>query len=234
MSKVAGNDVDATQEYMYSEIYGLIRRIPYFVGHDKTSNIYKLTQGIDRQKYRLNDIMEIVESYKKIYGDLWEQSIGDKLTEIGNDLGMVRFLYEPYTSYINRLFNLSNFSIVGATEDEIRDSIYYFINDEDFNRYTQILIGNPYEGAVYKFFSGTGTVDFVSKTAPEGDKEKFVSDTQLGDELYQLRITLPSGASTDRRTYEYWNIETNLTLLYNLLKSLSPIGVLFTIKLETI
>jgi len=233
-TKVAGNDVDKVQEYIYSETYGLIRRFPYFVGHDKTSNLYKLTQAIDRQKYRLDEIIETINDYKKLYGNIWEQAIGKKLAQIGKNLGIDKILYEPHTSYLNRLYNLSNFSIVGATESEIKDTIFYFINDETLNKDTQIIIVNPYDGSIYKFFSGTGTVDFVSETAPEEDKEKFVSTSQLGSEIYQIRISLPYGSTTDRSSYNYWVQEGNLSLLYDLLKGLSSVGIIFTLKLEGI
>lgn len=232
MTKVAGNDVDKVQEYIYSETYGLIRRFPYFVGHDKTSNLYKLTQAIDRQKYRLDEIIEIINDYKKLYGNIWEQSVGEKLSQIGKNLGINKILYEPHTSYLNRLYNLSNFSIVGATEDEIKDTIFYFINDETFNKDTQINIVNPYDGTIYKFFSVTGTVDFESEGAPEGDKEKFISSAQLGSEIYQIRISLPYGSITNRSSYNYWIQEDNLSLLYDLLKGLSSVGIIFTLKLE--
>jgi len=231
-TKVAGNDVDRVQEYIYSETYGLIRRFPYFVGHDKTSNLYKLTQAIDRQRYRLDEIIEIINDYKKLYGNIWEQAIGEKLTQIGKNLGIKKILYEPHTSYLNRLYNLSNFSIVGATESEIKNTIFYFINDETLNKDTQISIINPYEGTVYKFFSATGTIHFFSKVSPEEDKEKFISKTQLGSELYQIRISISYGDDTDRSSYDYWVKEDNLSLLYDLLKDLSPVGMIFTLKIE--
>jgi len=231
MSKIAGNDVDNIQEYLYSEIYGLIRRFPYFVGHNKNSNLYKLTQAIDRQKYRLDDIIEIIKNYRKIYGEMWEIAIGESLENIGKNVGINRILYEPDTSYINRLFYLNNFSIIGATEDEIRTAIYYFINNDEFNKDTQISILNPYTESTYNFVSG-GSYNFVTINTEEQYKKNFISETQIGDEFFQIKISLPSGSDTDRKTYEYWSKETNLSLLYTFIKSLSPIGVIFTMKIE--
>jgi len=138
--KVDGNKPNIRLEANYSVINGLISRFPEFIGHDSATNMYKFFQSLDRVKYRFDEFLQIYTFLRTVNGEMWGVAFGDYLTTLGKNTGIKRILKEPEESYLNRIFNLSNYIINGATEDELRYSIYYFIGIDAFSSIDKIRI----------------------------------------------------------------------------------------------
>jgi len=248
--KVDGNKPNIRLEANYSVINGLISRFPEFIGHDSATNMYKFFQSLDRVKYRFDEFLQIYTFLRTVNGEMWGVAFGDYLTTLGKNTGIKRILKEPEESYLNRIFNLSNYIINGATEDELRYSIYYFIGIDAFSSIDKIRIiprTETYSEIDYETSPNTPTYVFQKKGEEGTDDGGPVYDIpyywadkfSFGLESYIIEITLESGDSTNRTTYEYWTLESptdtfeNLSLLYELIRGITSLSHIFTIDLKT-
>lgn len=248
--KVDGNKPNIRLEANYSVINGLISRFPEFIGHDSTTNMYKFFQALDRVNYRFNEFLQIYTFLKTVNGETWSVAFGDYLTKVGINVGIKRILKEPDESYLNRIFNLSNYIINGATEDELRYSIYYFIGEDSFSSIDKIrIIPRTDTYAEIDFETTPNTPTYVFQTKGEEGTDNvgpaydvpyyWANQFSFGLESYIIEVTLESGSSTDRTKYEYWALESptdtfeNLSLLYELIRGLTSISHIFTIDLKT-
>jgi len=199
--------------------------MPEFIGREQDAGFYDYAQAFDRVAFRLLKEIRNERILKVIrVSDLISAS-GEDLTNISQVLGLEFFENYIYDAYKLRALSWAQ-NVAGGIPNTIKRSIYFYVGSGAFpegydpDTGDRIVISDvniPIGTAVWGVSGG----DSEWGNFNWGDQNVLTDEDFIVDVYFNL-----SGASTDRTTFQYWNLDANRVSLQKIIGQVKAAGLI--------
>lgn len=231
------NDIGAVsnyfaEEFAWSIASGAISNMAEFIDREQDGGFYDYGQAFDRVTFRLLKEIRNNRLMKVIRVDDLLSASGQDLLYIADTLGIEYFENYIYDAFKQRALIWAQ-NVAGGIPRTIKRSLFYYIGADafpvDYNPDTgdRIIIDDifiPSGTAVWGTSAGFTPGEANWGEFNWGDIEA------LTDENFKITIYFNlSGTSTDRSTYQYWNLDVNRASLQKIVDQVKTAGMINTL-----
>jgi len=221
-----------TTEFAWCIASGAISQMPEWFDREQDGGFYDYGQAFDRIAFRLLKEIRNDRMLKVIrVNDLMSAS-GQDLLNIASTLGLEFFENYIYDAYKQRALVWAQ-NVAGGIPKTIKRSLFYYIGSDAFpvsynpDTGDRIIIEDIY------IPSGTAVWGTTAGDTP-GDANwgdfNWGDEEALTDENFKVSIYFNnSGSSTDRSTYQYWNLDVNRASLQKIIDQVKAAGMINTL-----
>lgn len=227
------NDIGAVsnyfaEEFAWSIASGAIASMPDFFDREQEGGFYDYAQAFDRVAFRLLKEIRNQRIMKVIRVNDLISASGQDLLYIAETLGLEFFENYIYDAFKQRALIWAQ-NVAGGIPNTIKRSLFYYIGEDAFpvsydpDTGDRILIEDVF------IPSGTALWGTIA-----GDSEwgsfNWGDQSVLTDENFRVTIYFNnSGASTDRSTFQYWNLDANRASLQKIIDQVKAAGMINTL-----
>jgi len=231
---VVPEDIGAVSNYFAEEFAwaiasGAISQMPSFIGREQDAGFYDFAQAFDRISFRLLKEVRNKRMLKVIRVDDLLSNSGQDLLDLAETLGLEFLENYIYDAYKQRALIWAQ-NVSGGIPNTIKRSLYYYIGEDAFPVDYDPDTGDRIIIEDIDLASGTA----VWGTSAGGtDGEGIWGGFNWGDadaitdENFVVKIYFNlSGASTDRSTFQYWNLDTNRSSIQKIIDQVKAAGMI--------
>jgi len=203
-----------------------------FIDREQDGGFYDYAQAFDRIAFRLLKEIRNDRVMKVIRVDDLLSASGQDLLYLAETLGIEFFENYIYNAFKQRALIWAQ-NVAGGIPNTIKRSLFYYIGEDAFpdgydpDTGDRIIIDDisiPAGTAVWGTTAGSTGGEGIWGGFNWGDEDAIT------DENFKVTVYFNlSGASTDRSTYQYWNLDANRISLHKIIDQVKAAGMINTL-----